>query len=140
MPRTILAFLLAPFPAALIQSIMVALWPKEGMGVFENPASMFVAICIYFYFFGLVLGIPATILLGKRGSRGLRHYAVAGLIVALVPVTIALSVAVIDGGSSAYIVVYNLIFFGLGGLMAGSLFWRISRPDQHPPMGTAAKA
>lgn len=58
MLRSIGAFVVAPFPAALFQAIVVAIWPKQGQGVFENPPSMFVALCLYFYIFGLLLGLP----------------------------------------------------------------------------------
>ena len=64
--RPLIAFLLAPFPAAFFQAIIVAGWPKEGMGVFEHPVSMFAAICLLFYMFGLVLGLPLLLLLRKR--------------------------------------------------------------------------
>ncbi len=47
MLRTLGAFFVAPFPVALVQSVVVGLWPKPGQGIFANPASMFVAVCLF---------------------------------------------------------------------------------------------
>ena len=127
MLRTALAIVASPFPAAIFQSIVVALWPKEGMGVFEHPVSMFVAIYIYYYIFGLIIGIPARLLIGMRRPVGLRPYALAGLLVGLLPAGAALGWTISQGQASTYVVAYNLAFFGLGGLAAGSLFWLILR-------------
>lgn len=79
MIRATMAFFLAPFPGALLQSIVVAIWPKDGQGVFEHPASMFVAMCILFYGVALVLGTPALILMRRRNHRKLRDYVLLGL-------------------------------------------------------------
>ena len=47
MLRFILAFLLAPFPAALLQAILVALWPiSDAIGIYRHPLSWFAATCI----------------------------------------------------------------------------------------------
>lgn len=125
--RSALAFLVSPFPAALVQSIVVASWPKKGMGVFENPPSMFVAVCIYFYFFGLLIGAPASMVMRRRKPVDLRAYAIIGLIVGLLPVCAALGWMIIRTGASTYVVAYNLLFFGLGGMAAGLCFWMIVR-------------
>jgi hypothetical protein len=127
MLRSAWAFLAAPFPAALFQSVVVALWPKEGMGVFENPPSMFVAVCIYFYLFGLLIGMPAWLVMRKCNAMGLRAFAITGLVVGLLPVGIALGWTVIQGDVSAYVVTYNSMFFALGGMVAGSSYWLITR-------------
>jgi energy-converting hydrogenase Eha subunit A len=137
MLRIALAFVMAPIPAALIQSIIVALYPKDGMGVFEHPASMFVAICILFYTFGIALGIPAVFVMRKRGLRGLRPYALVGVITVLTPILIALAWTAIKGQISVYTAAYNILFFAFGGLIAGWLFWLITRPDQEY-MGNSA--
>jgi hypothetical protein len=130
MLRVALAFVVAPFPAAFLQSLVVALWPKPGMGVFEHPASMFVAVCIFFYFFGLILGVPVAIFLRKKGYHTVRAYALTGLAVILTPILAPLGVTVARGGVTFYAAGYNLAFFALGGLMAGALFWLVSRPDR----------
>jgi hypothetical protein len=127
MLRIALAFVAAPFPAALFQSIVVALWPKQEMGVFENPPSMFVAICIYYYFFGLLIGVPAWLVIRKRNALNVRTYAMAGLLVGLLPVGAALGWTIIQAHTSTYVLAYNLAFFGLGGVAARWTFWSISR-------------
>ena len=123
MLRILGAFVVAPFPVALLQSVAVGVWPKPGSGVFEHPASMFVVMCLYFYAVGLLLGVPGWLLVRRR-SPGLKAYALLGLADALLPAAAGLAVAASLGEVSAYIVVYNIMLFGLGGAAAGALFWR----------------
>ena len=136
--RRLWAFLMAPFPAALIQAIVVGVWPKAGKGVFEHPASMFVVVCLYFYLFGLLLGLPVSILLKKRSLQDSKAYLLAGLVAGLLPVAVALAWSAGHDWASTYIVTYNLLFFGLGGVSAGWLYWNIagcsaveSKPKPH---------
>ena len=126
MLRTLGAFVVAPFPVALFQSTMVALWPKEGMGVFENPPSMFVALCIYFYLFALLLGVPAWLIFRRGKQLGLGTFVTLGLLVALLPSGTALLLTAMKGGATAYMVAYNVALFGIGGAVAGALFWFIA--------------
>ena len=128
--RIIVAFLVAPFPAALVQALVVGFWPKPGQGVFENPASMFVAICLFFYAFEIVLGLPLALLLRRRFSPSLRLYAVVGSAAAAAPVAIMLGLTAVRGELALYGAVYTLALFGLGGLTAGAVFWQIARPDR----------
>ncbi len=125
MVRKIGGFLLAPFPAALFQSIVVALWPKPDQGVFENPPSMFVVVCLYFWFFGLLLGVPAWAIIRKRRNVTLRTFVLIGLFVGLIPICVPLAILVARGQASSYLVVYNVLLFALGGMAAGALFWSI---------------
>jgi glucose dehydrogenase len=125
MLRTLAAFFIAPFPVALFQAAVVTLWPKAGGGVFAHPVSMFAAVCLYFYIVGLLLGLPAWLFIRRR-SAALRAYAMLGLVTALIPVAAALVATAISGRGSAYIILYNLTLFGVGGMLAGALFWRIA--------------
>ena len=122
MLRTIAAFFIAPVPVAIFQSLLVSIWPKIGKGAFEHPASMFVVICLYFYLFGLVLGLPAWLVFHKRSSS-LTKPVLIGLFSGLGPVALAMLVMASRGQGSAYIYVYNLAVFGTGGMVAGALFW-----------------
>jgi hypothetical protein len=124
--RIALAFLLAPFPAAFIQSVVVGVWPKVDKGVFEHPASMFVAICLFFYLVELLVALPLFLAMRTRVPRRLSPYGLAGALMVLLPIAAGLSVAVTRGGLSAYQVIYNLAFFGLGGFLAGGVFWRLT--------------
>ena len=130
MVRTLLAFLAAPVPGALIQSAVVALWPKPGLGVFERPLSMFVAIALFVYAAGLVLGVPAAIMLRRRGLTGLRDHALAGAGVMLTPIVLALLWTLWRSSTTPYAIAYSLGYFGLTGLLAGAVFWAIARPDR----------
>lgn len=131
MKRVALAFLVAPFPAAFIQSIVVALWPKPGMGVFAHPVSMFVVICLLFYIFEIVLALPLYLIVRKLGPQTMGTYAIAGAVLTVLPIMVALGVTVAKGGLSAYAVSYNLAFFALGGFIAGAIFWRLTTPRTH---------
>ncbi|GAA4752619.1 hypothetical protein GCM10023264_19460 [Sphingomonas daechungensis] len=134
MKRIALGLLLAPFPAAFIQSVVVAMWPKKGMGIFEHPLSMFVAICLLFYLLGLFLALPLYLAVGKRHPQRLVTYGVTGALLALLPVGLALVIAAAGHGLSTYVASYNLAFFAIGGFLAGVVFWRIATP----PTQTAA--
>jgi len=131
MKRVILAFLIAPFPAAFLQSVVVALWPKEGMGVFEHPMSMFVAICLLYYVIELAVALPLYLAVRKRLPRKWSTYGLAGACLVLLPIVAGLSIAVAKGGMSAYALVYNVAFFGLGGFLAGLVFWRLTIRRSH---------
>jgi hypothetical protein len=133
MLRVVLAFLIAPLPAAFIQSAVVALWPKNGMGVFQHPLSMFFAICLLFYAFGLILGIPLLLLAGKRNVRSLGGYALGGLTTILLPIALALGVTILRGTATAYLLGYALTYFAVGGALAGATFWLVARPDRSRP-------
>jgi hypothetical protein len=126
MLRKIGGFLLAPFPAGLFQSIVVALWHKPGRGVFEHPLSMFAVICLYFWLFSLLLGLPAWAIVRKHRSVTLGTFLLIGLLVGLVPICVPLAVLVARSQASAYIVAYNVLLFALGGMTAGALYWFIA--------------
>lgn len=121
-------FLLAPFPAALFQSLIVAEWPKHGMGIFEHPVSMFAAICLLFYLFGFLLGVP--LLLVQRGRREYTvvGYAAAGVAVISLPIVVTLAVVAAPSHLSTYVILYNVAFFVVGGAAAGTLFRYIKGP------------
>lgn len=125
MVRSLAAFFIAPFPVALFQGAVVALWPKAAAGIFAHPASMFVAVCLYFYIVGVLLGLPGWLFIRRR-SAALGTYAMLGLVAALLPVAAALVAVAISGRGSAYIFIYDLALFGIGGMLAGALFWRIA--------------
>jgi heme A synthase len=126
MIRMIIAFLLAPFPAAIFQSAIVSVWPKPGQGVFENPSSMFVAILLFFYAFQLILGLPIFLLIRKRLSPTLRTFGLIGMMVVLIPILVGIATVAYQGGISAYALIYNVTFFALGGFAAGAVFWSVA--------------
>jgi uncharacterized membrane protein len=66
MLRTAFAFVLSAWPAALIESVLIAISPSAHQGVFAHPLSTFVAMCLIFYLFEIFLGIPAVILLRRK--------------------------------------------------------------------------
>ena len=127
MKRIAVAFLLAPFPAAFIQSLVVAVWPKKGMGVFEHPASMFVVMCLFFYILELALALPLYLATGKRLPGGAVSYGIAGAVIILLPIVAGLGVLAARGHLTGYELIYNLGLFGLGGFLAGVVFWRLTR-------------
>ncbi|WBY09225.1 hypothetical protein PIB19_07775 [Sphingomonas sp. 7/4-4] len=122
-----MAFLLAPIPAAFFQATVVAIWPKEGTGLYEHPLSMFVAICLVFYTFGLLLGLPLLWFLKERRMPSLRGYALGGAIITLLPTAVHLGWIAFLGGLTPYIAIYHIAFFGVGGAAAGAIFYVIAQ-------------
>ncbi|HEX4737217.1 MAG TPA: hypothetical protein VH331_06625 [Allosphingosinicella sp.] len=129
--RNLTAFLLSVVPGALLESIAVALWPKRGAGIFANPFSMFVAMCLLLYLLELIFGSPALLLLGKNGYSSLKAFTMAGLAAVAVPVLALLLLIVARGRITGYAFAYNLIFFAVAGCLAGATFWLVARPDRH---------
>ena len=134
MLRVILAFLLAPFPAALMQALLVALWPlTRGAGIYQHPASMFVAMCVLHYAFGLVLGVPLYLALRRRSLNRLLFYVLAGTGIVLVPMALWLTWAawgVAVPASAGALVAYAFLRFGISGALTGATFWLLARPDR----------
>jgi hypothetical protein len=140
MLRTIFAFLLAPFPAALLHSILVAVWPRPGLGIYQHSASMFVFICLFHYALGLVFGVPLYLALRKRRSQRLWAYALVGTLLVLMPmgIFIAWAAAYQPLPISPLAVGYSLLRFGIGAVLTGACFWFVLRPDRRA--GAADKA
>ena len=130
MKRIALGFLAAPLPAAFIQSVVVAIWPKPGKGVFEHPGSMFAAVCILLYCFELVLALPLYVAMRKRLPEKMSTYGLVGTSIVLLPIVAALIWTIAKSRLSAYAVAYNLVFFAVGGFLAGATFWLITKPQR----------
>ena len=126
-----MAFLVSPFPGALLQSFVVAVWPKEdGYGIFAHPPSMFVFMCLVIYFFGLIFGAPTILFLAKRKIASLRAYIFAGIGVMISPIILVVIFFAINHAVTVYAALYNLALFIVSGAFAGALFWFVSQPDQ----------
>jgi hypothetical protein len=139
MKRVVLAFLTAPFPVALFQSLVVWIWPRKGFGIFEHPASMFVLLCLLFYVLEIFLALPLYFARRRRlPSRGIT-YGVVGAIIALVPIVCVLAFAAFEAGLRAlpaHSIVYNIALFGAGGFAAGIVFWRVTKaPADNEDLG-----
>lgn len=134
MLRYAAAFLASAVPGAAIQAVVVALWPKPGMGIFAHPASMFVAVCLIIYAFEAVFGGPALLLLRRHERIDPKAYALAGLGTIMVPVLLTLVWATTVAPVSLYAYLYNLLYFSVTGLLAGTVFWCIARPDRRAPL------
>lgn len=128
--RALVGFLIAPLPTALFQSLIVALHPKDGLGIYQHPLSMFVAIALYFYSLGMLVGVPILLFTRKRGNHTLGRYAWATALIMLLPVTVAMVAWTLKGHPSLYAVAYIMALFGFGGAFAGSLFWWIARRNR----------
>jgi len=137
MLRNIFAFLLAPFPAAAIMAAMVAIAPQPGRAVFEHPASMFAAVCLFVYVLALLLAVPAAAWLRRREAFSLRVHAFTGTAIALVGIGLVALWDIAKGrnlpvsGSTAIGVAAVTIF----GLLCGATYWVIARPDRRAALG-----
>ena len=124
MRRLAIGFLAAPLPAALFQATVVGIWPKVGKGVFEHPASMFVLVCLYFFLVELLLALPLYVWLWKPTQKKPLSYGLFGALLVMTPVGIGVGIGAARGELSTYAVLYDLCYFGLGGFVAGLIFWR----------------
>jgi len=130
MLRFVLAFLLAPLPAALLHAILVALWPRPGLGIYQHPVSMFATMCLFHYALGLLLGLPLYLALRRRIANRLRAYALGGLLIVLVPMAIGIGWSLAHVRVPFWSAAYSFLRFGTGGLLTGAAFWLVLRPDR----------
>ena len=141
MLRTMFAFLLAPFPAATIMAVFVAIRPRQGVAaVFAHPASMFVAFCLVTYALGLVLAVPTYVVLRRRGIASLRSHAFTG---AAIPLAVFGPLAVWGvalGRISARIIGGGILIYAMLGLLTGAAFWFLARPDRRAAPGQVRAA
>ena len=128
MKRLILAFLLAPFPVAIFQAIVVGIWPKPGQGVFDHPPSMFVAMLLYFYLAGAVLGTLLALLGRVRSHPTATRYSLVGLFAGGLPVAVALASLASRGQFTAYTAMYDMMLFAGGGAITALTFRRYAYP------------
>jgi hypothetical protein len=138
MLRNFVAFLLSPLPAAIFHAGLVALWPQPGLAIYRHPASMFAAIFLFQYAFGLVFGVPLYLLVRNRVSKRLLPYALGGLAVVIVPMGISVGLIALRQAVPLFPAGYSFFRFGFGGLLTGAAFWSIARPDRRA--AAAAKA
>jgi hypothetical protein len=133
--RFFLAFLLAPFPAALIQAVIVAIWPGPGPGVYQHPASMFAAICLLLYVLALVLGVPTFLVLRRRDPVSLRTHAFTGTLMVLIPTALLMGFGLATERIPARLAGTTVLQLTFLGLLSGVTFWLILRPDRRAALG-----
>ncbi|WEK41718.1 MAG: hypothetical protein P0Y64_09825 [Candidatus Sphingomonas colombiensis] len=99
------------------------------MGIFEHPSSMFVALCLIFYFFGLMVGAPLWLLVIRRQLATWPRYAFYGSVVTA-PLVVSCIWVGFHGKLALFAIVYDTLLFGVGGAVAGATYWLVRRPDQ----------
>lgn len=131
--RTVAGFVVAPMmPALILAGVVLAAGGNSqtlGYAAFAGYVS---------YPFALLIGLPSFLLMRRKGWNGLRAYAVAGLVLALVFVALFAVTAGFEGdaANSAWLnLLANLAFllpFVLACALASTVvFWLIVRPDLH---------
>jgi len=135
MLRVIVAWFVAPFPAAMIQALLVLIHPRPGRGVFEHPPSMFVAACLLLYLLGAAVGVPVFLVLRRGDPLSLRTHAFAGALAVLVPAVLVCAWALAVGRILLPQAAISLLWYGLLGLLTGAIFWSVARPDRRAARG-----
>ena len=132
MLRNILAFLLAPFPAALIMAGIVVVRPRPGRGLFEHPVFMFLTVCVALYAIGLLFAVPIYVVLRRRGTSSLPSHAFTGGAIALAACGPLAAWGFAFGHIPARIIAPAILLYTFLGLLTGTTFWLIARPDRRP--------
>ena len=88
---------------------------------------MFVAMTLYFYFFGLTVGVPILFFNQKLKNQTLAAFAATATLIMVGPVVVAMIAWYMNGSPSLYEVAYFVALFGLGGALAGYLYWWIAK-------------
>jgi hypothetical protein len=127
-----LALLIAPLVSGLLL-LSVSAFGNLGEGVWALRLSALVG-----YPAMIVLGLPAHLLLARRGWTSLWKYMLAGLLVGAVVYAVLFSDVVVNNlGLSAHseqspapsaAILLLIAFFGV---LSSTVFWLIVRPDRH---------
>lgn len=131
--RIVAGFVVAPMTPALVLAgvIFAAGGDAQALG--------YAAFAGYIsYPFALLVGLPAFLVMRRKGWDGLRAYAVAGLVLALVFVAL-FAFTTGFGGEGANLAWQNLLanlafllpFVLTCALASTVVFWLIARPDLH---------
>lgn len=123
--RAIAGFAVAPLvPALLLAIVLLASGDARSMQTLQyTPYVAFIA-----YPLALVFGVPAFLVMRRRGWNGWRAYLAAGALLGLI--VFLLSLLSWEGDLSDHVLA--TLPFALGGAMLSALvLWAIARPD-HP--------
>lgn len=132
--RGIIAFLTAPIPAAIVQAVVVAIWPKpERGGVFEHPSSMFLVLCLIFYVLQALLGVPLAAVIGRQRRPTPTSYALGGIAITS-PILLIVGWTFIQQNLSTYQAIYNVMYFTAAGASIGMIAWFFRRPGHNSPV------
>lgn len=125
--RTVAGFVVAPMmPALILAGVVLAAGGDSqtlGYAAFAGYVS---------YPFALLVGLPAFLVMRRRRWDGWRAYAVAGLGLGIVFLTLFAALVAFDGekAESAWLALLaNLAFVLACALAASMVFWLVVRPD-----------
>ncbi len=126
-------FVVAPMMPALILAVVVLVAGGNAQALGYAAFAGYIS-----YPFALLVGLPSYLLMRRKRWDGLRAYAVAGLVLALVFMALFAGTAGFEGDAAnpAWLnLLANLAFllpFVLACALASTVvFWLIARPDLH---------
>lgn len=134
--RTIAGFLIAPLVVPVVMASVVFLFVKGDL----SGALFAAAVSAAFAFTGMgVIGLPAYLLLPKRGPQSFFTAALVGLLAGIITIFMSVALYEHDGGSfwNTLQFVVSLRSNWIGaivpagfGILVGMVFWLIARPDR----------
>jgi hypothetical protein len=120
--RTLVAFVLAP----VLSSAVAA-----GLSTMDlHPLTLFILFCAAFYVLQILIGIPAHLLLRRRGRQNIWIYAVLGAGASALPLLLFGLLHRGQGGMALGQTLHVTALFAVLGAAVGSVFWVVARPDK----------
>lgn len=118
--RPLPAFVVAPLAPAALPAWFAA---QKGL----SPLAVYAGVCAAFWLLQLVVGLPVSRLLRRRGRAAVWLYAVTGFAAVAGPIA-AWGVLVSPGsqGQASYLAGY----LGLLGALTAVIYWLLVRPDR----------
>lgn len=121
------AFLLAPFPAAVLGAAI-----SFFTGGFPRPVSVLLFYLLIFYAAQLLFGIAIRLWLRRRSSTAAGSFALGGLLMIALPAIPYLGWAATLKGQYASAIYFMALLLACGALI-GLTYWWLTRPDVAKP-------
>jgi hypothetical protein len=84
----------------------------------------YIFVCCLIYLLQAVVGIPAFLLLSRKGNYRLWPYLLVGFFASAVPT----AATVIIRQDGLFVLVFGVVYMGILGALTALIFWLVARP------------
>jgi hypothetical protein len=116
--RSILAFLFAPMPAAIVLPFI-----SPSRMLWEQPATVLLTAYALLLVLQFVLGFPLRLVLARDEQASFKVHALIGTVMYAIPVTAVAIWAASQSGSRGLRLVEGPLAFAAAGAVTGALYW-----------------
>lgn len=116
--RSILAFLFAPIPAAIVLPFI-----SPSRMLWEQPATVLLTVYALLLVLQFVLGFPLRLVLARDERASFKVHTLIGTVMYAIPVTAVAIWAASQSGSRGLRLVEGPLAFAAAGAVTGALYW-----------------